>query len=173
MPNYDAGSYPYFEAEDIAFCRCFRLTEDDFLKLAGGLKVYTEHRLNRQQARGATITNSLDEKTIFDVPRLPDNTEQAMARIQLPGVKESEFAAYLLKDQMNTVTGIIQALHADKGFKAQAARDAEEKVNQRKYALERLAVEAAHLNGWSPDSQSAKDWAERKYVERYASKRGY
>ena len=156
--RFDGNQYPYLDSEDRTFAQCFRLTEDQFLEMAGGLKRYTEFRLNRSQARGATMTAFSGESLTFDVPRLPDNTEEAMALITMPNLKPEEYATHLLKVQMDKVQGIVDTLRANRAFKAMAEREATEKANQREYEKERVAKQNPY--GWPSDSQSALDWAE-------------
>lgn len=164
--GYDTNSFPYLDGEDRLFCVAFRLTEDAFLKLCGGLKAYTQHRLNRSQARGATMTSLNGERMTFDVSRLPGSVEEAMDMIKLPGLKEDEFASYLLEEQITKARGIVDTLRANRVFADQEERRTEDLKNQREGALARLRREAASIYGWGEDSQSAKDWAEQKYVER-------
>jgi hypothetical protein len=173
MSNYDINSYPYLDGQDVAFARCFRLTESEFLTMAGGLKKYTEFRLDRQQAKGATMKSLSGETMTFNVPPLPDNVEEAMSRIQLPGLKEEQYAATILKEQMDKVAGIIGALRANRELKDDAERTANSRTSARERDMSSLRKEAHDIYGWSEDSGSAKDWAEQKYQQRYSSWRGY
>ena len=120
--KYDSGAYPYLvDPEDRAFAMCMRLDEDKFLEMAGGLKKYTQFRLDRQTARGAKIESQAGgEPLTFFVPQLPDNTEAALARITVPGVKVEDYAAYLLKEQMQKIQGIMDALLATRTCKDMA-----------------------------------------------------
>jgi hypothetical protein len=147
--------YPYLVHEDAMFCRAFRLSEDDFLKLCGGLKRYTEHRLNRDKARTQG----------FDVPRLVDNTEDAMAAIQVKELGEVDLASYLLSEQRGKVQGCVDTIKMNKQFKKLAEREEKEKAESKERMLRGFRRQAAGAFGWSEDSQSAKDWAEEQYKE--------
>lgn len=166
MSEYDRYSYPYLEAEDRAFAQCFRLSETEFLRMMGGLKTYTEHRLNREKARGASIEAGGQTK-IFSVPTLPFNIESAMAQIKVEGLSETDWAKYLLGEQVKTVGGIMSALKADKEMKAWQARQEADKQASKERELQQLRDTASNRYGWKSDSQSAKDWAEGEYVRRH------
>ena len=160
--KYSISQYPYLQVEDAMFAIAFRLSEDQFLELAGNLKKYVQFRLDRAQARGATMTALNGETLIFEVPMLPSSTEEAMQRIQVPGLKEEEFAAYLLQEQMVKTQGIIDALRASKAIQADSDRIARDRQTLREMDLAKYRREGANLFGWDEKSQSSEDYAQNK-----------
>jgi len=168
--GFGAFDYPYLSAEDIGFARCFRLTESDFLQMAGGLRRYTQFRLDRGRARGASITAG-DETKTFSVPRLPSNTEEAMAQIKVEGLAETDWAQHLLSEQMKTVGGIMSALKADREIIDWQARQAKDKEVSTERTLMALRQKAASIYNVSADSQTAKDYAEEQL--KIQSRKGY
>ncbi len=164
--RFSSGSYPYLEQEDRAFAQCFRLSEDDFLKLSGGLKNYTIHRLNRAKARQASITAGEETKT-FSVPKLPSNIEEAVGQIKVKEITEDQWAKYLLNEHMTKVAGIIDALKAhDNIQKTMDTQREQEAYRERQFKAARR-VEFANRYLVSENSQSAKDYADQQWeIER-------
>jgi hypothetical protein len=176
----DYNSYPYLEAEDAAFCRAWRLSEDKFLDLAGGLKLYTQHRLDRAAARRASKTDGLSADTVkqlkekypgqkaeYSVPSLPTDLRPYLIRLKgMEDVGAEELARQLVSDQMTKVRGIVDAMQAVERLQANAARAAADKESSRQWQLREFAKEGAAKHGWKPDSQSAKDYAEAEMSRR-------
>jgi hypothetical protein len=163
MSDYSANSYPYLEASDAAFCRAFRLSEDKFLELCGGLKRYTQLRLDRQAARGATMADG----SAYSVPPLPTDIKPYLVKLKMSDVADStEIARQLLSDHMNKVTGINDASVASERLQANEARRIADKESSRQWQLREFQKGAAARFGWKPDSQSAKDWAEAEMARR-------
>lgn len=149
--------YPYLEGEDAAFAKAFRLSEDEALAMFGGLKGYTQHRLDRAKARGNGST----------VTALPNTIESQMEALKFTEVPEKKFAEHLVKQQMTQVQGCMAGIKATKELEAGMERDRETKVALKTQRLKELREESAARSGWSPDSQSAKDWAEAEYQRRW------
>jgi hypothetical protein len=175
--QFTMSDYPYLEPEDGRFCIAFRLSEDDFLNMAGGLKAYTQHRLDRTEARSAIILGERSESEKawhperpgdFRVPALPDSTLEAMKSIppSIPGhpISEKEVAQFLLSEHVKKVKGILDGVKASKVVRAQADRAIEDKANSRKQEIQRLARNNPY--GFKADSQSAMDWAISEYEKK-------
>lgn len=165
--KYSISQYTYLELEDAAFAQAFRLTEDQMFDLFGGIRSYTQFRLDRQTSRGASITSQTGETIKYDVPMLPSSTEAAMARMpQLPGLKEQEWAATILQEQRVKVQGIVDALRASKAIQADSDRIAKDRQTLREMDLAKYRREGANLFGWDEKSQSAEDYAQNKIYGR-------
>jgi len=159
--SFGNQDYPYLASEDRNFAQAFRITEDEFLKMAGGLKAYTQFRLNRDEARQAGIETETGERQGFSVPTLPDNVKDAMEGIALPGVTEKDLAKLVLEDQIKKVMGILDGIAAVKATNEQVSR--QQGIKAELKAKELKTTAANNPWGWPPDSQSARDWAASQY----------
>ncbi|MGD0794699.1 MAG: hypothetical protein ABR958_03785 [Dehalococcoidales bacterium] len=166
--SYTNQDYPYLADEDRRFAQAFRISEDEFFGMAGGLKAYTQFRLNRDEARQASVETETGERQEFSVPTLPDNVNDAMKGIALPGVNEKDLARLVLEDQIKQVAGILDGIGAGKMVKEQADTQQRYKAESKASELKRIAANNPY--GFPTDSQSAKDWAETQYQLRYGVK---
>ena len=149
--------YPYLEQEDATFAKAFRLSEDEVLGMFNGLKGYTQHRLDRALARGND----------HQVKALPNTIESQMGILKFTDVPEKKLAELLVGQQVTQVKGCLAGIKATGELKAQGERDAHNKAAVKTTRMQQLREESAAMYGWSPDSQSAKDYADTKYHERW------
>jgi hypothetical protein len=164
------SDYQYLETGDRRFCQAFRLTEDEFLTMAGGLAAYTQHRLDRDEARRVSIAGGPEGRMTFSVPNLPDNLHTAMKGINLPGVDERGVARFLLSEHMKAVRGILDGVKAQGAVRAQVAQQTKDKADSKQRELEALARNNPY--GWKPESQSAREWAEAQYDQQQNVRKG-
>jgi hypothetical protein len=140
------NTYPYLTNEDAAAAASFRATEDQFLDAIGGLKIYTQFRLDRDEARRAVI-----DGIPFEVPKLPQTVEEAMKYILLSDPKVSPVAVLrvLLQDQKNKVSAILSTVKARKMMEETLAGDKKERLD----AVEREAKRMAPMyRDYDPDA---------------------
>lgn len=158
--EYD--NYPYLLGEDARFAKAFRLSEDEALKLFGGLKNYTQHRLDRSKARSEG----------HDVQALSDSLESHMDALRLTDITEKQLAAQLASDQVAKVKGITAGIKAGEAITKQADREKRGQAIVKESRLKELCEEAGARFGWEAASQSAKDWAEKEYKKRWGGTYG-
>ena len=149
----ETSKYPYLVFEDARFAKAFRLSEDEVLEMFGGLKGYSQHRLDRDKARNAG----------YEVPALSDNLEEHLESLKFTDTSEKQFATYLAGEQKEKIAGCLSAIKAEKEFEAEAKRETERKAAEKEYTINALCKEASGKFGVSPDSQTAKDWADQQY----------
>lgn len=96
----------YLDDEDAAFTHSFNLSEEQVLEAYGGIKNYTQHRLDRNQVR----------RQGHDVPRLPGTPEEMLKcrmPIEDPSLTDAALAKEVLRGQVEKVRGLIDMAKAD------------------------------------------------------------
>lgn len=144
MPN--SSGFSYLETEDSNFCDAFDISESAFLECFGGLKGYTQHRLDRADARRAIVAS--EQAT---VPHLPQSPEAALShyKIEDKQLTNEALAGVIIKEQVDKVKGIIQSVKANKALKESAAKARQDDNSRVRMEAEYLAKSYAD---WPGDS---------------------